>query len=49
MPALTSVTDLLLITDNDCLSRAEAEAFAAGDSVNAYCYVSDNGANHPCN
>jgi len=36
------------IRNNDCLSQAEAEAFAAGVSVGGSVTVVFNGANYPC-
>ena len=48
-PSLTTVTWLLLIQDNACLSQAEAEAFAAFINVDGAVTVSGNGADFPCN
>ena len=38
----------LRISNTDCLSQAEAEAFAASISVGGYVTVEGNGADYPC-
>ena len=45
---LECVSGNLTISDNDCLSQEEAEAFAASLDVEGDIVVQDNGANHPC-
>ena len=49
MSGLTTVVGDLYLRGNDCLSQAEAEAFAARISVGGGVTVYDNGANYPCN
>lgn len=46
--SLDSVGEDLSIRYNACLSQDEAEAFAASIDVGGTLYLSDNGANYPC-
>lgn len=48
LPSLTTVVAGLEIKGNDCLSQAEAEAFAASLDVQGFVGVSGNGGDFPC-
>ena len=48
LSGLAEVDGGLSIDHNDCLSQADAEAFAEGIEVGRIVSVHDNGANYPC-